>query len=268
MAIYFRVKQQLSDESSNRSTPSWALPLEISAEVWNPYKGLTEENHIAEASNPSLDKQVVPACIDKPYTFVLPFSASHGQENKYRAGPAVLAHLISPGHFYLRLSDDVEQTHPSVPVVSKFSHLSSVLAAQYQVPGTFQYEPESLTVGLVCAVQLDSGDWRRGMIQELTTTTCNGIMANAKLIDVGSVVSLPVQRFFKLDPRWSVSSVPPMALRCSLWGIRPSGHMTKWSGNAGDFLLDWAATAKGLYFRVYHNETGMDEGLTLCSKCV
>ena len=117
-----------------------------------------------------------------------------------------------------------------------------------------------MIAGLVCAIQLDNGDWRRGRIIGLADESKASGEFFVKLIDVGSVVTLPADRLCKLDPRWSVSVIPAMAIRCSLWGIRPAGHMTKWPGRAAEDMKDWGAHAKALYFCVYHYESAAVDG--------
>ena len=79
---------------------------------------------------------------EKPYTLVVPLPASYGQENRNRSGPAILSHIVSPGHFYLRLvGTDSESQQPGVPVGNKFEHLSSWMAAQYHTSSSFQHDP-------------------------------------------------------------------------------------------------------------------------------
>ena len=55
-------------------------------------------------------------------SLVVPPLPGLGQENRNRAGPAILGHVVSPGHFYLRLHDEV----------SGFGDLGKQLANHYK----------------------------------------------------------------------------------------------------------------------------------------
>lgn len=46
-------------------------------------------------------------------------------------------------------------------------------------------------------------------------------------------------------------ATPAMALHCRLWGIRPAGHATKWSGSSFDKLKDAIKRSSGLFVQVY-----------------
>ena len=101
-----------------------------------------------------------------------------------------------------------------------------------------------MSAGLFCAAKLESGEWRRGQILD-------PVAVQLKLIDVGSIVTLPFSNLYKLEDQWSVSAMTAMAFCCSLWGLRPAGHLTDWSGSSTDTLKD-LVTGRNLYFQTYH----------------
>ena len=45
---------------------------------------------------------------------------------------------------------------------------------------------------------------------------------------------------------------PGLALECRLWGVRPAGHITKWSGSATDKMKRAIKTSKALFIQKYY----------------
>lgn len=52
---------------------------------------------------------------------------------------------------------------------------------------------------------------------------------------------------------------PALALECRLWGVRPAGHMTKWSGSATDKMRKKIKKCSALFVQVYFVQEELDD---------
>ncbi|KAI9549848.1 hypothetical protein GHT06_004542 [Daphnia sinensis] len=187
---------------------------------------------------------------DVPAPIVLPIALSQGQENRHRT-KIITTHLNSTGDFYVRV-ESAQKTYLNLvqQLDSHFSMSSELLE---------KLEPvDRMTLGQVCAVKLD-GQWNRcrvvGTVDDETTSV--------HLMDVGKTVN--ATQLYRLEqPRWMAT--PVLALHCRLWGIRPAGHATKWSGSSFDKMKEAIKMSSALFVQVYFTqEEEMEDSGTFAS---
>lgn len=174
------------------------------------------------------------AAMAAPPPYVLPKPVHQGQENRHRT-KVLLVHLDSPGQFYVRVDSAQKNFHTLTQQLD--SHFSG------HTMGT-RLDPSDVLPDAMCAVWLNH--WNRCKIVRLDKND----VVRVRLIDIGQTISVDATQLFQLDqPRWLDD--PPMALQCRLWGIRPAGHMTNWSGSSTDKMKDVVKLSSAFYLQVY-----------------
>lgn len=172
---------------------------------------------------------------DVPAPIVLPIALNQIQENSHRV-KIITSHLNSTGDFYARVESAQKTYLNLVQQLDSHFSMSSELLEQLK-PG------DGMTVGQVCAVKLD-GQWNRCRVVEIVDNKT----ASVHLMDVGKRVNS--SQLYRLEqPR--LMATPVLAFHCRLWGIRPAGHATKWSGSSFDKMKEAIKISSALFVQVY-----------------
>lgn len=167
--------------------------------------------------------------------------ASQSQENRERMG-VLLTHLINPGHFYVQINSvplalTADFNSPSI----SFEELNCKLKIHYH--NFASMTKVELVPGFICVVQLESGEFRR----------CKIINDHqVQLVDVGVTLSgVLSSQLYPLVDEWNLNHLPAMAFRCSLWGLKPPGHVMIWPKTSSGRMTEITAKAGALFMCVY-----------------
>lgn len=172
-------------------------------------------------------------CSSSSTQLVLP-PAVRQDENQYRT-KVFLTNITSPGHFYLR-TEAANQA---------FLQLSQQLRRHFETIQQQALQEDLIPDNLICALELSPGNWNRCRVLKSHVD-----FIEVKLIDAGAVVTVSKNQLYQLDQPWKDS--PPLAFRCALWGLRPTGDAVKWPLRCTEVVKDIVDTAIALFFQSYH----------------
>lgn len=102
-----------------------------------------------------------------------------------------------------------------------------------------------LEMGCLYAVE-HSGTWYRCKLETLKSDE-----ANVFLVDAGITLVVDGARLRRLEDRFLEE--PFLAVRCSLWGLKPAGHVDRWSRTSHDKMEEVFKTASKLFIEIYRN---------------
>ena len=102
-----------------------------------------------------------------------------------------------------------------------------------------------LKVGCLYAVKYE-GTWYRCKLE-----TLNKHEASVLLVDVGSTVAVGGVQLRRLEDRFQEER--SLVVRCSMWGLKPAGHVDKWSRTSHDRMTEMFKTASKFFIEIYRN---------------
>lgn len=163
----------------------------------------------------------------------------------------------SPSCFYCQINGSEDKL---IPLMAEISAVYDSLPAGELVV-------TRISVDDVCCAQFsEDNQWYRAVVEEKS-----GDDVTVRFIDYGNIETLPISRTKALDS--SFFQEPPLAIKCSLYGVQPSPGQT-WSDKAGTFFEEFTSEkeldAKFLgfteLFQVNLSDNGVDVGGELVNR--
>lgn len=151
---------------------------------------------------------------------------------------AMLTNVASPDSIFIQIL--------SPEKVQSLAQLSADLNAHYN--GT-SYPPFHAQTNLMCAGLFSGSDWCRAFIDSMTP---DGLV-HVHYLDYGNSEVLSLLQVRPLAKNFQL--LPPMALKCSLSGIRPV-QSSGWSDSAGGALLSQVPLLSHIKVKVIRKESG------------